>query len=686
MRAKFEEPINPLVRLEETFTAYVGALQSRKGNVVGKVLRNRSTADELAVSELYNTFVENPFDTRAATEASVDVLFVAFEKFLRLAWRDQVGPVMSLLTLQALEEKSMNLYPGDFADFLKLVLGEIAPQNKRAFMSIVKLLADLLDGCGNDGDRGALTAAFAELMVIEGEPHDFIALLDRLVEDYDRLFDDIGTGASVSTVTPGYSSSSWNSKMATNTGSLTSNASSLRRRFGFDTLLRQNSKNDSDSKHSVWRTLSKSSHKNVTPEGTPSSLSKGSVGRARSVEAENRPPSPGKTRDRPTVLGAFEERPASSDTLKSYRLSTIRASPPIGPTKSGNTLKKKQRRSSLSDLKDLTISTTLIDVPPSIAPLGARKMPQSNRPHRSNTGPRTPSPSKIPANRSLHALTSPTSNQKENSPLPTRTIGSLSERSQNLPTEEPASLSSRPSIKKGHTKTVSLSHIPMLRSTYRERGESISTPPNRPITSSTGASTVSKSSITMTPTLKTPTLIPSPQKLRLQSPIRLRERLQNEARAIECAESSLQSELAKIGEEMRRLSAGPTARSNPSELQRASESLRTLEDRIPQVVQELTTNNELVKKDLEGALKASEDKFRSMDQLYREVTAENELLYERFNGELGKIVKALRGKGRDANTELLERLKESGEETGKLRRENARLRRENLSLRALLQE
>ena len=40
--------------LEDTFTTYVVALRSRSGNVVGKVLRNRATADELIVNELYN--------------------------------------------------------------------------------------------------------------------------------------------------------------------------------------------------------------------------------------------------------------------------------------------------------------------------------------------------------------------------------------------------------------------------------------------------------------------------------------------------------------------------------------------------------------------------------------------------------------------------------------------------------
>lgn len=45
---------SPLALLEDTFTAYVVALRSRSGNVVGKVLRSRATADELIVNELYN--------------------------------------------------------------------------------------------------------------------------------------------------------------------------------------------------------------------------------------------------------------------------------------------------------------------------------------------------------------------------------------------------------------------------------------------------------------------------------------------------------------------------------------------------------------------------------------------------------------------------------------------------------
>lgn len=47
----------------------------------------------------------------------------------------------------------------------------------------------LLDASGNDGDRGALIASFAEALVFDGNAHDYITLLDRLVDDYDSLFD-----------------------------------------------------------------------------------------------------------------------------------------------------------------------------------------------------------------------------------------------------------------------------------------------------------------------------------------------------------------------------------------------------------------------------------------------------------------------------------------------------------------
>ncbi|KAL2070272.1 hypothetical protein VTL71DRAFT_13298 [Oculimacula yallundae] len=649
-----EKPRNPLVRLEETFTGYISALLVRKGNIVGRVLRNRSTADELAINAVYNTFIENPFDNRPASEASVDVLFVAFEKYLRMAWKDQMGQVMSSQTLDELQERALKMMPADFAEYVRLVFGEMAPQNRRAFIAVIKLLADLLDGCGNDGDRGALTAAFAELLVIDGNPHDYINLLDRMVEDQERLFDDIGPGAIAA---GGGGNSAFGSMSGARSnhsanGSVASNASSFRRRFA-ETLLRQNSTKDND-RPSVWRTLSKSSRNTATGEVfTTSSLSKGSVMRSKSIESAARRPI---SRDRPTVLGAFDERPSSSGSPS--RLSTIGASPPPEEKQELTKSLKKKRRSSLSDLKSLMAAATLGNSPLSME----RKISKYN------SSPRTPSPTKIPVaggimdrNRaSMYRTGSPI--QKENSPLMlSRNIGNLTERPQNIQSPTDAvvikDLWTLNSPNKGHTKTPSLSsNIPTLIG----RAPSTSRLPTTPVRS-------------------------SPQKLRLQSPQKLRERLQNEAKAINEAEASLQSELSKIGAEMAKLntsSSTSTSHLRTSDISRLSSSVASLESRIPTIIADLTTRNEVIKTDLEKSLVASEAKVKGLDQLYKESSAENELLYEKFNGELGKIVKALRGK--EGKEELLVKVKENSEEVARVKKVNARLRREVVTLRALL--
>ena len=656
-RAAIEEsrPTNPLFRLEETLTGYIASFQSRKGNVVGKSLRGRAVADELSVNALYNSFIENPFDTRTSSEMSVDVLFASFEKFLRMAWKEQMGPVVTLQTLQALQEKSLKLFPGDFADFIKLVFGDMAPQNRRAFVAIVKLLADLLEGCGNDGDRGSLTAAFAEILVVEGDPHDFINLLDRLVEDSDRLFDDVGPGFSSGLATPlyGSASSATRSTFSTNTGSLTSNTSSIRKRFGLDTLLRQNSKTESDSRPSMWRTLSKNNRNVATGEPTSSSLSKASLHRSRSIDTGTRLDSPNRrpsSRDCPTVLGAFDDRPSSSHMQS--RLSTIGASPPPEEAAVAKSLKKK-RRSSLSDLKALLASTTL-DSPSS--KIAKRRVPL---PEEFNSSPGTPSPTKSSITRpAVHKASSP--QQKELGSISSRNIGNLTERPQNIMSDDTVVVKDLWSAK-AHNKTISQSNIPVPKGSLR--GNTPTSTPTRPTSS--------------------PQKV-SPQKLRLQSPQKLRERLQNEAKAINAAEASLQSELSKIGEEMARLNVGRTTHCNSAEIQNLSESVKALESRIPVVIKDLTSRNQTIKEDLEASLQASEYKVKGLDQLHKEASAENELLYEKFNGELGKIVKALKGKGKEDKEDLVVKMKEATEETAKWKKENARLRREIVTLKTLL--
>ncbi len=134
---------------------------------------------------------------------------------------------------------------------------------------------------------------------------------------------------------------------------------------------------------------------------------------------------------------------------------------------------------------------------------------------------------------------------------------------------------------------------------------------------------------------------------------------------------------------MAKLSTGSSS-IKQKDIQQLSANIEALESKIPEVVKDLAARNEKIKEDIEKSLQASEFKVKELDQLYKETSAENELLYEKFNGELGKIVKALKGKGKEDKEELVVKLKEATEETAKSKKENMRLRREILTLRTLL--
>lgn len=644
-------PENPLVRLEQTFTGYVASLQGKKGNIVSRMLLNRASTDELAVNDLYNRLIENPFDLDASADVGADVVFAAFEKFLRIAWREQMGPIMSKQALNALQERAIKRVPGDFADFVSYLFSDMAPQNRRAFTAVIKLLADLLDGCGNDGDRGAMTLAFAELLVNDGTAQYYINLLDRLVEDCDRIFDDVGFGSNVhlgGSAYESFSSTARSSKSAS--GSLTSNTSSLRRKFGFDALLRQNGKGEPDARSSMWRSLSKHGGRNVAGDlaSFSSSMSKtGSMNRSRSIDVTSqgigsiRGRRPG-SKDRPPVAGSFDEvqRPASS-----HRLETI------GEPEPSETLSaKKKRRSSLSDLRGLMAATSLDDTP--LMPLRINKQTGE----KFNSGPRVPPPSRIPVSPTSQNLGS--SRQKENIPAQ-----DASEKEQTAPAESDKQTNRA-------AKTLSMSAIPILKPAQRP-GSGGGESPSRPGSSPTR---------------------PAPLKTKVQSPQKLRERLQAEKDAVEEADASLKAELSKIGEEMARLGGGDGSgnkgtlpRSTATvDLRRLAASVKALEERIPVVVADMAERHSALQREMEPTIRATEAKVRAIDQLYRETTAENELLYEKFNSELAKIVRALKGKGREDKEELVARLKDASEETARVKKENARLRREMASLRAAL--
>ncbi|PSS02198.1 hypothetical protein BD289DRAFT_273156 [Coniella lustricola] len=731
-----DRPENPLVRLEQTFTGYVACLESRKGFYTARLLMNRSVCDELVVNDLYNRLMESPYDLEASSEVSSETIFYAFEKFVRFAWQEQMGDVITPRHLKLLLERAGRRVPGEFGDFVRFLFNEMAPQNRRAFTALIKLLASLLEGCSNDSDRGALTLAFAELLIDDGSAHNYINLLDRLVEDCERIFEDpLQMLSNFSDRNSAHGS--WNSRTQgykSVNGSLTSNTSSLRRKFGIDNLLRSNSKPDVE-RPSVWRTLSK--HGRNGSSGESSSWGRSGLGRSQSIDV-GVPTLPNKLRrpnsgGRPRVAGAFDDmsirppsvhRPGSSSRLETIGEPDVEVIEPTRPTL------KKKRRSSLSDLKNLMESVHLeeddaplplrIGNPPTLPPLNIIKTtpkpslelkmaaPEPDPPlplniakqtsEKFNSSPRIPPPSKIPKGSPPHkrATTPPTASK-----LPT-TPQARSLRSPRVRVNGPGAGANEPfpsifattipqvpspggSLKvRKHAKTVSTSSIPALRPAALR-------PPLAGAFNPTAAVDLSK------PTVKSPT-----GKLRLQSPQKLRERLQTEKKAVEDVDVNLKTELSRISADMARVNtmAPPGGRSsgsastssnsnshshsNTQDVRKLSASVKALEDRIPDILRELEERHKAIQEDMEATVKASEAKVKAIDQLYKEATAENELLYEKFNGELGKIVKAIRGRGREDREELITKLKDASEETAFVKKENARLRREIVSLRTLL--
>jgi hypothetical protein len=675
-----------LTKLEETLASYILALQARKGNIVGKILRSRvSSADEVEVNRLYNALQEDPANYEIVAQAPIDVLFSAYEKFVKVAWYDKFGPIISRSTWDAILSKLDGMYPGDFEEFFRAKVSEMSPQNQRALRACIQLLADLLGGTSNDSDRGVLTVSFAEVLVSEGNPNEFVTVLDRLVEDIQALLE---VPAPTSRSTPHGSMSEGTRTRATNTGSLTSNTS-IRKKFGFGTLTRKASKlqqSDDPEKTdlgSVWRALSKSKHGGG--EGQNSTISKASssanLGRSNSTDVNVREsPKRPVSRERPTVIGAFQFEQHSA-------LTTIGEGQISGPP-------RKKRRSSISDLRSLQAEVSAHNTPSFIAPLTPNKRDDSRVVSES---PRTPSPTKlssIPA--PSPAPGSSVQRNREGSPIralprppnPHKSSQSISSRA------EEVTITSHSNTPRRYKESTSTSGIPIFKSppsglserptsgNVRKLPPNLSSPEKLPL----GAAFAP--------------IIPS-TKLRMQSPQKLRERLQNEKRAIQDADATLQAELNKIGEEIRGIGkpshASPTkaghSRSHsvvaPTTFSTTDSAgleskIASLTSKQSTILTSLTSRLDSLNSDITSSLQVSENRVKELDKLYREANAENEIVYAKFNEELEKVVHGVHaGKG---EAELRRRMKEAEDEAARLRKENGRLKRENVGLRAQLRE
>lgn len=109
--------------------------------------------------------------------------------------------------------------------------------------------------------------------------------------------------------------------------------------------------------------------------------------------------------------------------------------------------------------------------------------------------------------------------------------------------------------------------------------------------------------------------------------------------------------------------------------------LQHLEEQMSTFNNDISSRTSALEKDLETSLIVSEKRAKRLDELYREASAENEALYEKFNTELGKVVKEFRtGNGQGA---LEAQLKSSLEELSLAKKENLRLKREVGGLKAV---
>lgn len=669
---------SPFALLEDTFTAYIIALHSRSGNVVGRVLRNRAAADELTINELYNILLEDPSRLQAAAEVPVDVLFAAFEKFLRRAWRERMGPLVSPSMLQDMQSSFDSGKPAMFAQQFKKSMENMSPQNSRAFAATIKLLSDLLDASGNDGDRGVLIASFAEALALVGDPHNHITLLDRLVDDYDNLFDDTSADLNGETNTRSATGSLTRIR-SVNTGSVSSNTSSLRKIFGLGTLSRENSKTESESKvASIWRSLSKnakSSGDNHLPQiySQPGSLSKASaLVRSRSTDTD--------PRTLPSLRSISRERPGTSSSAPSdeqqsrpgsahLNPSTLSSITEGTPTKAA-ILPRKKRRSSLSDLRTIQRNEAVAAWSPT--PLRLNKLDVTpQRKELTKALPQTPSPTKQAFERQVNR-------QSQRSALPQR-FGSP-HLNENSPTRN------RCIYKE---KTPSPKHGKNIISRRSDEVVITSYPVQRRNASRSGIPTPKAGLIerkwppngNQNPPKK---VSQSPQKLRMQSPQTIRERLSQEQRAL--ASSDLQAEINKIGEELSTFEVKHPSPSPVKQGTQATTSLNTtleaLKSKLDSFISGHTAANASLRSDLESSLLVSDKKVRKLDELYREANAENEALYERFNDELGKILgKVRKGEGVE---EMRGKLREAQEEVGRLKKENANLKRGIVGLRSMM--
>ncbi|KAL7267152.1 hypothetical protein RUND412_010272 [Rhizina undulata] len=606
---------SPLKKLEETFEAFVTALKMVfSAGADLRPLWDTTDVDEALVEEFRQQMVQNPKMVRVEKDMGIETVFGALDKFLKREWKDGMGSVVGMKNLEELQAKNDALYQADFVDFFRLSILEWAPQNKRAFRTMIFLLREMHNRVETPEEKGVLTKTLAEILVEEGDALDYMSLVDRLVEDADVLFNE-GPMALNSDGSLNNTNGTVKRSKSTTGGSAGSSAS-LRRRFGL-THARENIKSgnggvDSGRQDSVWRTLSgKASRKE-------NDAAKGHLARSKSIDydvrinkLEKRPPS----RER-LVVGPFIDNPSlllpspGHNSLQPIVGSPYAPAPekPLPPGPPEGAIRK--RRNSAADL---------------LSDLEAQQAPSRDR---------VSTPDLY--NGSTTSLRTPDRNTASTSPRPTPPI----------PEEQ-----TPPNCGLERVRTV----------VVRDRKD---LPTRKLIASMAGQPTA------------------TPQKLKMQSPQKLRERLHNEKQAITKIEPGLQQEIDRIGTELSIAARSTRDRNNQLEIKELFNQLNQLEFQISKA-QDAESRCEALKKESEVAWKKNRREIERLDRLLNDCIAENDVMFEKFNEELVKISSGLKsGKG---EMEFLRILQEVKAEQGRLKRENMILRRENTALRAKIE-
>ncbi|KAI5288053.1 hypothetical protein KEM52_001322 [Ascosphaera acerosa] len=703
---------DPLQSLEQTFTAYTIALRSREGNIIGRALLNRVHANATEVDELCNALIEDASRLQAAAEVTVDVLFASFEAFMNRYWKASFGPVISGTAMRDLLTKVDSMPPRQFEEDFRYFLRQLLPLNRRALTAVVDLLADLLDATGNDGDRGVLTATFAELIAEDCPPQSCIPLLDRFIQDFDELF---GSANSVTPLEVEEACDAPSLSTHRSLGSVSSDSAAVRRRFGFGhskTSLSQFDGDDreakeakgSDKKESedakkgkvshILRSLSKGKglkedERALHSKGSLSS--KSSLFRSKSQNTIVPDESPimiprRPSKDRTPIQSVFPQLQLDSDNNTPPSSSGDQPLESIGeeglppPLSMGKSKPKKKRRSSLSDL------------PPNAS---QRPAGTAHPVHRHE--PRVTTPLSSARSRSSLAISHHDTTQSRYqddhisagrySPVSTRMQRPLSLR------DSHAGLRSHGSAK-GRSNLGQVNH-PLV--STKSLGRSSAIPPLSPRKGADVRTSRSALSHRSTPDRLTraaadgtqrPASPTKPLRTRMHNPQTLRGRLQADQTLLETAETNLLNEIKSLQEAMTAQSSSESPSRSGSETPNSSlassqlfSRVCSLEARLSAMMTDFKTRADLLEKDIQASLLVSERRAQELDALYREATAQNAVLHEKYIQELDRLADS--AMGHDSGEEALRlQLHATLVELERSRKENLRLKRENSALRS----